>query len=162
MIPRYNLKPIYNAEIQRYTVGDILAYGDEAVRITSVNIDGTLVLRPISTDEHGNPVPDEKPREDIKTRFDDKRLSDIKITRECLLRNRFTDESVHTLQGSDTFRYVNPKDTDHVFHVRIGYWADGTYFDDREYHNLKTAYMMSLRDLQHALTMDRIDLVINL
>ena len=162
MIPRYNLKSIYNAEIQRYTVGDILAYGDEAVRITSVNIDGTLVLRPISTDEHGNPVPDEKPRKDITVKFDDKRLSDIKITHECLLRNRFTDESVHTLQGSDTFRYVNPKDTDHVFHVRIGYWADGTYFDDREYHNLKTAYMMSLRDLQHALTMDRIDLVIDL
>ena len=162
MIPRYNLKPIYNAEIQRYTVGDILAYGEEAVRIISVNIDGTLVLRPIATDDMGNPVPKREPSEDITVKFDDKRLSDIKITRECLLRNHFTDESVHTLQGSDTFRYVNPKDTDHVFHVRIGYWADGTYFDDREYHNLKTAYMMSLRDLQHALTMDRINLLINL
>ncbi len=162
MIPLYNLKTIYNATIQRYTVGDIVAFEKEAVRIISVNIDGTLVLRPISTDEHGNPVPDEKPREDITVKFDDKRLGDIKITRECLLRNGFADESKHTLQGSDTFRYVNPKDTDHVFHVRIGYWADGTYFDDREYHNLKTAYMMSLRDLQHALTMDRINLLITL
>lgn len=161
MIPLYRLKAIYDAVIQRFGVGDIVALDQEAMRVVSVNINnGNIGLSLIRTDDDGNPVPGGESAEEVVVRFDDKRLSDIKITRECLLRNRFVDESNHTLRGTDTFRYVDPKDCDHCIHVKIDDWADDTYFDDRLYHNLTSRFMHSLRDLQHTLNMIRLDLVL--
>ena len=165
-IPEYLLAPLKGTAkpktaIRHLAVGDILAIEKKAVRVISLSFQGIVGVHTIGQD--GNVcLMDEHGLEKVTyVRVEDPCLRRVKISGDALIRNGFKDISNHTLKGASTFRYVHPTDDCHVITVKIGDWADCTYFDDRNYHNLESKHISTLEQLQHILDEDGFDLLLN-
>lgn len=155
----YQRRKIHKVNIRNIHAGDIMCLDGIAIRIVEVKLNGLIGYCAFKAD--GSYLTAVHGLEAVAyIRANDKRLEDIKISEEILLKNGFQDISIHSLKGACTFSFTSPKDLNHQITLKVDDWIDCTYFDGSLFHNLQTVYASTLRQLQHALDEDGFDLLL--
>lgn len=136
-----------NLTVRDFCVGDIVAINNTPVRIVGIISD--IYIQYLNDERTGT----------YKTTVSE--IQDIRINEETLLKNGFQNLGNHTLMGPQ-WKLTSPTDEKHWIEIRVGEFISGKYLDDSVYENFMTRHALSLRELQHAFNMDKMNKILQL